>query len=86
MSEEIFVDDIGHVEVISGVVRVELTQAMLSRPKSGEEKPSLDTRPVHELIFPPTGFSRSYQRMKTVVDKLIASGAVQHSPTDKDGS
>lgn len=82
MREEIFADDVGRVEVISGVVRVELMQASLTRADSSDGKPSVHVQAAHELIFPPLGFSRAYKRMKSVVDQLIESGVVRQNEAE----
>lgn len=71
---EVFVDGIGEIGLVGGVVRIDLV-SLSTQSLDGEGKPRMVFR--QRLVVPPEGFLRMFSHMQGLLDKLEAAGIVK---------
>lgn len=71
---ELFVDGIGEIGMMGGVVRVDLV-SLSTQQRDAEGKPSMVFR--QRLILPPEGFLRMFTTMQGLLNRLEEAGVVK---------
>ena len=80
MSEELFSDGIGEISFEHGVFRIDLVSISPVR-RNKDNKPALEFR--QRIIMPPDGFLRSFASMESIIKRLVETGAIKRTETQK---
>ena len=77
MTQEIYVDGVGKIDFVGGVVRLELV-ALQSDDSGAEPKPEVRQR----LVMPARGLLQSLSVIQNMVQKMVDAGVVQQTDAD----
>ena len=69
---EIFVDGIGKLHFINGLVRYDM---IVLKPNEDDENPSIKKK--LEIIMPTNGFLNMFSTMQEMINKLTEAGVLQ---------
>lgn len=81
-NDRIFIDGISEIDYISQVIRMK-TYTLKSQTNTNNEQPEYEVIPEQEIITSLDGFCSCFNTMKTVMEKLVASGIVKESIFDR---
>lgn len=81
-NDRIFIDGISEIDYISQVIRMK-TYTLKSQTNTNSEQPEYEVIPEQEIITSLDGFCSCFNTMKTVMEKLVASGIVKESIFDR---
>lgn len=81
MAEVIFYDAIGDIRFEHGVFRIDFVSISPTK-RDKENKPVLEHR--QQVIMPPDGFLRSFATMERVVKRLVETGVIKQTSSQKD--
>ncbi len=71
--KEIFVDGIGQIHFLNGMVRYDLVSLQPNQENSAQPTPELKAR----IIMPPEGFLRTFDTMQKLIDQLAEAGVIK---------
>ena len=71
---EVFVDGIGEIGLVGGVVRIDLV-SLSTQQRDAEGKPAMVFR--ERLVMPPEGFLRTFTAMQNLLTRLEEAGVVK---------
>lgn len=81
-NDRVFIDGISEIDYISQVIRMK-TYTLKSQTNTNNEQPEYEVIPEQEIITSLDGFCSCFNTMKTVMEKLVASGIVKESIFDR---
>lgn len=81
-NDRMFIDGISEIDYISQVIRMK-TYTLKSQTNTNNEQPEYEVIPEQEIITSLDGFCSCFNTMKTVMEKLVASGIVKESIFDR---
>ena len=73
MTQEIYVDGVGKIDFVGGVIRMELVA--LQSDDNGKKEPTPEVR--QRLIMPARGLLQSLSVMQNMVQKMVDAGVIQ---------
>ncbi len=76
---EVFVDGIGQIHFIRGLVRFDLI-SLEPDPDGKDPTPTLKKR----IIMPPEGFLNTFNTMQQLIDQLLEAGVLKKTDSKKE--
>ncbi|OGV31862.1 MAG: hypothetical protein A2020_04055 [Lentisphaerae bacterium GWF2_45_14] len=71
--KEIFVDGIGQIHFLNGMVRYDLISLQPNQENQKQPIPEMKAR----IIMPPEGFLRTFDTMQKLIDQLSEAGIIK---------
>jgi hypothetical protein len=81
MENNTFIDGIGKIQVINGVVRLDMI--CLRNVEGDDSKNKTDTVPAGQLVLPLNGFLRMHDQMLAAVEQMVQKGLLKRQETVK---